>query len=130
MADPHSTPTPETDALITGHKGTASLGELAGHYNALLDHARKLERERDEARAALRWIPVSERLPSEEADKTHPGDTISKWLVVFSPGCIPEIARLHWPTNSWETPDKMWPQLPITHWLPLPAAPQDEGGGK
>ena len=53
MADPHSTPTPETDALITGHKGTASLGELAGYYNALLDHARKLERERDAARAAL-----------------------------------------------------------------------------
>ena len=53
MADPHSTPTPETNALITGHKGTASLGELAGHYNALLDHARKLERERDAARAAL-----------------------------------------------------------------------------
>ena len=77
------------------------------------------------AQSATGWIACSERMPSEGADKAHPGDTISKWLLVECDGYIPQIARYHWPTDSWETPDKEWPALPIARWMPLPAAPDN-----
>ena len=94
-------------ALCEKDKTWGVIRALAAHYEAR------------GMRKAQRWIPGSE-LPSEKLDKQHPGDTVSKWLVVQSDGYVPEIARFHWPTNSWETPDKMWPTLPIIYWMPLP----------
>ena len=50
MADPHSTPTPETDAVLVDQ-----LPFETPHvaYEQLAQHTKRMERERDAARAAL-----------------------------------------------------------------------------
>lgn len=74
--------------------------------------------------AALRekvpqWISVEERLPI---------DSLKKYLVAFrdAGGLIVDMARYFpsdgWTCNNWEVPQKL-----ITHWMPLPEAPEEGG---
>ena len=103
--------------------------ELLKVYNDAFRKPRKLSH-RSALRAvyergvadATRWIPVGERLPNY-ADRVHKGDTISDLLLVTN-GSARQIAFYHFPTNSWNLEDNLWPELPITHWMPLPAPPQ------
>ncbi|MBS7392144.1 MAG: DUF551 domain-containing protein [Fibrobacter sp.] len=71
--------------------------------------------------AALRekvpqWISVEERLPI---------DRLKKYLVSFrdAGGLIVDMARYFpsdgWTCNNWDVPQKL-----ITHWMPLPEAPE------
>lgn len=71
--------------------------------------------------AALRekvpqWISVEDRLPI---------DRLSKYLVAFrdAGGSIVDMARYFpsdgWTCNNWEAPQNL-----ITHWMPLPGAPE------
>lgn len=73
--------------------------------------------------AALRekvpqWISVEDRLPI---------DRLSKYLVAFrdAGGSIVDMARYFpsdgWTCNNWEVPQNL-----ITHWMPLPEAPEVE----
>lgn len=79
-----------------------------------------IERLTDE-NAALRekvpqWISVEDRLPI---------DRLSKYLVAFrdAGGSIVDMARYFpsdgWTCNNWEAPQNL-----ITHWMPLPGAPE------
>lgn len=72
--------------------------------------------------AALRekvpqWISVEDRLPI---------DRLSKYLVAFrdAGGSIVDMARYFpsdgWTCNNWEAPQNL-----ITHWMPLPEAPEE-----
>lgn len=72
--------------------------------------------------AALRekvpqWISVEERLPI---------DRLKKYLVAFrdTSGPIVDMARYFpsdgWTCNNWDVPQKL-----ITHWMPLPGAPEE-----
>ena len=74
--------------------------------------------------AALRekvpqWISVEDRLPI---------DRLSKYLVAFrdAGGSIVDMARYFpsdgWTCNNWEAPQNL-----ITHWMPLPGAPEEGG---
>lgn len=82
--------------------------------------ARLIERLTDE-NAALRekvpqWISVEEKLPA---------DYIKRYLIAFKDagGSIVDAARyipgLGWECCNWEVPQGL-----ITHWMPLPDAPE------
>lgn len=65
------------------------------------------------ARHAPRWIPVSERMPE-----------LGQWVLLWSkkPPTFPEdtqVALMRF---------KPWLANYITHWQPIPAAPEPEGG--
>ena len=75
--------------------------------------------------AALRekvpqWISVEDRLPI---------DRLSKYLVAFrdAGGSIVDMARYFpsdgWTCNNWEVPQNL-----ITHWMPMPEAPEEHNG--
>lgn len=83
--------------------------------------ARLIERLTDE-NAALRekvpqWISVEEKLPA---------DYIKRYLIAFKDagGSIVDAARyipgLGWECCNWEVPQGL-----ITHWMPLPDAPEE-----
>ena len=85
--------------------------------------ARLIERLTDE-NAALRekvpqWISVEEKLPA---------DYIKRYLIAFKDagGSIVDAARyipgLGWECCNWEVPQGL-----ITHWMPLPEAPEEGG---
>ena len=63
------------------------------------------------------WISVEERLPI---------DRLKKYLVYFrdAGGLIVDMARYFpsdgWTCNNWDVPQKL-----ITHWMPLPEAPEE-----
>ena len=82
--------------------------------------AEQIERDQKEL-ATLReklpkWISVKERLPI---------DRLKKYLVAFRDvgGSIVDMARYFpsdgWTCNNWEAPQNL-----ITHWMPLPGAPE------
>ena len=86
-----------------------------------LDAADLIERLTAE-NAALRekvpqWISVEDRLPI---------DRLSKYLVAFrdAGGSIVDMARYFpsdgWTCNNWDVPQNL-----ITHWMPLPGAPEE-----
>ena len=71
--------------------------------------------------AALRekvpqWISVEDRLPI---------DRLSKYLVAFrdAGGSIVDMAR-YFPSDGWTCDNWEVPQNLITHWMPLPEAPE------
>ena len=72
--------------------------------------------------AALReklpkWISVKERLPI---------DRLKKYLVAFrdAGGSIVDMAR-YFPSDGWTCDNWDVPQNLITHWMPLPEAPEE-----
>lgn len=74
--------------------------------------------------AALRekvpqWISVEDRLPI---------DRLSKYLVAFrdAGGPIVDMAR-YFPSDGWTCDNWDVPQNLITHWMPLPEAPEEGG---
>lgn len=73
--------------------------------------------------AALRekvpkWISVEDRLPI---------DRLSKYLVAFrdTGGSIVDMAR-YFPSDGWTCDNWEVPQNLITHWMPLPGAPEEQ----
>lgn len=72
--------------------------------------------------AALRekvpqWVSVEERLPI---------DRLKKYLVAFrdAGGPIVDMAR-YFPSDGWTCDNWDVPQNLITHWMPLPEAPEE-----
>ena len=63
------------------------------------------------------WISVEERLPI---------DRLKKYLVAFrdAGGSIVDMAR-YFPSDGWTCDNWDVPQKLITHWMPLPKAPED-----
>ena len=75
--------------------------------------------------AALRekvpqWISVEDRLPI---------DRLSKYLVAFrdAGGSIVDMAR-YFPSDGWTCDNWDVPQKLISHWMPLPKAPEAHNG--
>lgn len=64
------------------------------------------------------WISVEERLPI---------DRLKKYLVAFrdAAGPIVDMAR-YFPSDGWTCDNWEVPQNLITHWMPLPDAPEVE----
>ena len=94
---------------------------LAGLYCANKDAADQIERDQKEI-AELReklpkWISVKERLPI---------DRLKKYLVAFQDagGSIVDMAR-YFPSDGWTCDNWDVPQNLITHWMPLPEAPEE-----
>lgn len=63
------------------------------------------------------WISVEERLPI---------DRLKKYLVAFrdTVGPIVDMAR-YFPSDGWTCDNWDVPQKLITHWMPLPEAPEE-----
>ena len=63
------------------------------------------------------WISVEERLPI---------DRLKKYLVAFrdTGGQIVDMAR-YFPSDGWTCDNWDVPQKLITHWMPLPGAPEE-----
>ena len=77
------------------------------------------EAERDALRGKVpQWISVEEKLPT---------DHLKRYLIAFKDagGSIVDAARyipgLGWECYNWDVPQKL-----ITHWMPLPEAPEVE----
>lgn len=78
----------------------------------------KAEAERDALREKVpKWISVEDRLPE---------DHLKRYLIAFKDagGSIVDAARyipgLGWECYNWDVPQKL-----ITHWMPLPGAPEE-----
>lgn len=76
------------------------------------------EAERDALREKVpQWISVEDRLPE---------DHLKRYLIAFKDagGSIVDAARyipgLGWECYNWDVPQKL-----ITHWMPLPEAPEE-----
>lgn len=63
------------------------------------------------------WISVEERMPI---------DRLKKYLVAFQDagGPIVDMAR-YFPSDGWTCDNWDVPQALITHWMPLPEAPEE-----
>lgn len=90
-----------------------------------LDAADLIERltaENAALREKQRWISVEDRLPI---------DRLSKYLVAFrdAGGSIVDMAR-YFPSDGWTCDNWEVPQNLITHWMPLPEAPETPEGGE
>ncbi|KMI83468.1 hypothetical protein SM98_00354 [Klebsiella pneumoniae] len=65
-----------------------------------------------------KWIPVSERMPDENADQ--------QVLACFKGG---DISTLYYFEGRWDDAYGIVPiRQDVTHWMPLPAAPQEAQG--
>ncbi|MLU53133.1 hypothetical protein DRT11_23215 [Salmonella enterica subsp. enterica] len=68
------------------------------------------------------WVPCSERLPEETKD---PDGGATGYLVLYAEGKEPNDG---FNVGVWNvTYLRQWWRGFITHWMPLPAAPQQEG---
>jgi hypothetical protein len=74
------------------------------------------------------WASVKENLPDWETDRDNPGDTVSRYMVIFHHGqpsdtgnppqmFLADTARFHFPTGEWCWRESKWP---VTHWQPMP----------
>lgn len=66
-------------------------------------------------REAVRWIPVSERLPEERMDVLGVLEDGTRVVCDYAPNCA---CNAKWHGSNREVP---------THWQPLPAPPTAEG---
>ncbi|WP_255299236.1 DUF551 domain-containing protein [Klebsiella quasipneumoniae] len=67
-----------------------------------------------------KWIPVSERMPDENAEQ--------QVLACFKGG---DISTLYYFEGRWDDAYGIVPiRQDVTHWMPLPAAPQEVKDGK
>jgi hypothetical protein len=61
----------------------------------------------------FRWIPVTERLPEEEA-----------FVLIFVGLSLESaVVSAFWDTKSFWEHNWRWSPTEVTHWMPLPAAP-------
>lgn len=82
------------------------------------DQIERDQKEIAELREKLpKWISVKERLPI---------DRLKKYLVAFrdTGGSIVDMAR-YFPSDGWTCDNWDVPQNLITHWMPLPEAPEE-----
>lgn len=114
-----------------------------------------LSRAADRLEQMPQWIPVAERLPEPETDvlavcnrngyifvvpaiyedgKMLTQDSKWNWCDIYTYGLYSEEADDYYvPSGWWENrqfnPDDVYNNLvdcPVTHWMPLPAAPGEE----
>ena len=107
------------------------LGETFDNYGKLADWLTELQ----ERREADRWIPVSERLP----------DTDGRYLVLLEKDYAEDYSLPREQIENFEVEegsfgvwhenynmrtlgylDSEWSAIPVTHWKPLPKAPESE----
>lgn len=83
------------------------------------------EAERDALREKQRWIPVTERMP--ETIPCNAGTKYSEAVIVWTNGNKAMIAV--WDGIDWICPTDFWEAWgeEITHWMPMPGAPEEGG---
>ena len=77
-----------------------------------------------------KWIPVSERLPIEEA-KAHEQEWCEEYcefLVVIERGLLPTTLYYDWEENEWFRINTALERetYKVTHWMPMPQPPKGE----
>jgi hypothetical protein len=73
-----------------------------------------------DAMGKQKWIPVTERLPTPK----HQFDARNWYLVALSNGVVKELA---YEFHEHSVFGYGWRETayPVTHWMPLPTAPED-----
>ena len=113
-------------------RAVRDIPEARDAYETIRDYAASLEAENATLKADLinareligmtpeaRWIPVSERLPEDET-----------WVLIWEEGNGVGIAKhiLHMPlwttSDGYNIRDRNYSR--VTHWMPLPSAPEVE----
>ena len=87
-------------------------------FKHCIDQIERDQKEIAELREKLpKWISVKEKLPI---------DRLKKYLVAFrdAGGSIVDMAR-YFPSDGWTCDNWDVPQNLITHWMPLPEAPEE-----
>ena len=70
----------------------------------------------------MNWIPISERLPEHRGNVlVYCGDTTLGW---YSP--VGRWTILYWDAGIPKNIEDALSPPQITHWMPLPASPEDE----
>lgn len=95
-------------------------GDSLGLIAATIEDCQRVVREMVEDDG---WIPVTERLPSEEEWLEAPSCSFLCRVIVAVPGGVAvEQARVipYTPCNGWECEGVI-----ITHWMPLPKPPRE-----
>lgn len=112
-------------ATLLKESKTAIIDLLAG-IDAAKRRCAQTQAERDALREKQRWIPVTERMPN--TIPCNAGTEYSEAVIVWTTGNKAMIAV--WdgidficPTDFWEA----WGEE-ITHWMPLPEAPEAHNG--
>ena len=110
-------------ATLLKESKTAIIDLLAG-IDAAKRRCAQAQAERDALQEKQRWIPVTERMPN--TIPCNAGTEYSEAVIVWTTGNKAMIAV--WdgidficPTDFWEA----WGEE-ITHWMPLPEAPEEE----
>lgn len=122
----------ETQAVVTEHNSRCVRGSVevdARLFESMLVEI-QLRRHLMEQQAAMLqgadgnspvipdgWIPVSERMPGSQ-----------EWVIVFAKWDNQQVLCWDDVANRWtDFEDQSYYADMFTHWMPLPAAPQQEG---
>ncbi|HDZ9820640.1 TPA: DUF551 domain-containing protein [Klebsiella pneumoniae] len=109
MLDRIETADPVDDDRIDGIKRIVCELAAAPHDTPALNSVQSVDSVAD------RWIPVSERMPDENAEQ--------QVLACFKGG---DISTLYYFEGRWDDAYGIVPiRQDVTHWMPLPAAPQE-----
>ncbi|HHN8503222.1 TPA: DUF551 domain-containing protein [Klebsiella quasipneumoniae] len=109
MLDRIETVDPVDDDRIDGIKRIVRELAAAPHDTPALNSVQSVDSVAD------RWIPVSERMPDENAEQ--------QVLACFKGG---DISTLYYFEGRWDDAYGIVPiRQDVTHWMPLPAAPQE-----
>ncbi|MFM3319187.1 DUF551 domain-containing protein [Klebsiella pneumoniae subsp. ozaenae] len=109
MLDRIETADPVDDDRIDGIKRIVREFAAATHDTPALNSVQSVDSVAD------RWIPVSERMPDENAEQ--------QVLACFKGG---DISTLYYFEGRWDDAYGIVPiRQDVTHWMPLPAAPQE-----
>lgn len=109
MLDRIETVDPVDDDRIDGIKRIVRELAAAPHDTPALNSIQSVDTVAD------RWIPVSERMPDENAEQ--------QVLACFKGG---DISTLYYFEGRWDDAYGIVPiRQDVTHWMPLPAAPQE-----
>ena len=103
---------------------------LSAEKQVLMRRVRELESENARLKDAQRWIPVGERLPEEDGQYlgcTNTGLVGTHWLIDGHFEVIYSCAQ-HWlkTPDTWTLESVSCNDVYVTHWMPLPSAPEAE----
>lgn len=67
--------------------------------------------------SALRWIPVTERLPEKN----------NQWVLCLCVGGAMEVLKFDYTMWNWysQYPGRCYMESYVTHWMPLPEPPKE-----
>ena len=102
------------------HTLDAALKQATNDTEYLLEQLAERDAEIERLREAQRWIPVGERLPTEDERRENDTRELKPLLVCMKGTKYP--FRAFCDGKFW---GDGWDKIDVTHWMELPAAPEE-----